>query len=139
MKMTNNSASAGNLQQSSSLECDIAMNVKRSTNVHSADDSMQISPFDCNYLRSDKCNPNEQNSLLGSINVGVESSPAIVSKTTQLGFVKANASLSSSTNTPRLSTGIINSIRSTGSSLQSTSAPISPSLSSVATSASEVS
>ncbi|KAH8283230.1 hypothetical protein KR054_003405 [Drosophila jambulina] len=139
IKMTNNSASAGNLQQTSSIECDIAMNAKHSTNGHSADDSMQISPFDCNYLRSDKCNPNKPNDLLGSItnNAGGEPSPATVSKTNQLGFVKANSSLVSTTNVPRLSSGTINSIRSTGSSLQSTSAPISPSLSSVATSASE--
>nr|XP_017022585.2 microphthalmia-associated transcription factor isoform X1 [Drosophila kikkawai] len=140
MKMANNSASAGNLQQPSSLECDIAMNVKHSSNGHSADDSMQISPFGCNYLRSDKCNPNEQNCSLGSINNNTtgESSPAIVSKTNQMGLVKANSSIASSTNAVRLSSGIINSIRSTGSSLQSTSAPISPSLSSVATSASEL-
>ncbi|KAH8236297.1 hypothetical protein KR032_000895 [Drosophila birchii] len=139
IKMTNNSASAGNLQQSSSLECDIPMNVKHSTNGHSADDSMQISPYGCNYLPSDKCNSNETNVSLGSINnnAGEESSPAILSKTNQLGFVKLNSSLGSSTNASRLSSGIINSIRSTGSSLQSTSAPISPSLSSVATSASE--
>ncbi|KAH8255071.1 hypothetical protein KR038_004197 [Drosophila bunnanda] len=140
MKMTNNSAPAGNLQQTSSLECDIAMNVvKHSTNGHSADDAMQISPFGCNYLRSDKCNPNEPNNLLGSINNNAsgESIPAIVSKTNQLGFVKATSSLGSFTNAPRLSSGNSNSIRSTGSSLQSTSAPISPSLSSVATSASE--
>ncbi|KAH8360930.1 hypothetical protein KR200_007221 [Drosophila serrata] len=129
MKMTNNSASADNLQQTSSLECDIAMNVKHSTNELSADDAMQISPFGSNYLRSDKCNPNEANNLFGSINNNAngESIPPIVNKTNQFGFAKA----------PRLSSGNMNSIRSAGSSLQSTSAPISPSLSSVATSASE--
>ncbi|KAH8342770.1 hypothetical protein KR084_012372 [Drosophila pseudotakahashii] len=138
MKMANNSASTGNLQSSSldkghplertnSYGYDTAISAKRSMQ---SDDSMPISTFENSFSRNDNLNPNER------INQ-VSGESAMAQKTNQLGFAKANSSQSSSTTRP--SSGMVNSIRisSTASSLQSTSAPISPSLSSVATSASE--
>ncbi|XP_037724569.1 microphthalmia-associated transcription factor isoform X2 [Drosophila subpulchrella] len=135
IKMANNSASTGNLQSSSldkglplertnSFGCDTTVSAKR--NMHS-DDPMPISTFGTSFSRSDNINPNIDQ---------VSGESAMAQKTNQLGFAKANSSLSSTT---RTSSGMMNSIRisSTASSLQSTSAPISPSLSSVATSASE--
>ncbi|XP_017110490.2 uncharacterized protein LOC108134617 isoform X1 [Drosophila elegans] len=146
MKLANNSASTGNLQSSSlekgvslplertnSFGCDTAVTAKRPNH---SDDSMPISFFGGNFPRSDNLNSNDP-SLLGRINhVSAESASA--QKNIHLGFVKTNSNLSSSTT--RTSSGMINSIRlsSTASSSQSTSAPISPSLSSVATSASEL-
>ncbi|XP_016971375.1 uncharacterized protein LOC108038990 isoform X2 [Drosophila rhopaloa] len=145
MKLTNNSASTGNLQSSSleksvsvplgrtnSFACDTAATAKIS--MHS-DDIMTISHFGDNFQGSDNINPNDP-ILLGRINQ-ISGESVVSQKNTQLGFAKANSSQSSSA--MRASSGIINSIRlcSTTSSLQSTSAPISPSLSSVATSASE--
>ncbi|XP_043947156.1 microphthalmia-associated transcription factor isoform X2 [Drosophila biarmipes] len=136
IKMANNSASTGNLQSASidkslpsertnSFGCDTANSAKR--NMHS-DDPMPISSFGTTFSRSDNLNPNIDQ---------VSGESAMSQKNNQLGFVKAHSGQNSST---RPSAGMINSIRisSTASSLQSTSAPISPSLSSVATSASEL-
>ncbi|XP_017002765.2 microphthalmia-associated transcription factor isoform X2 [Drosophila takahashii] len=138
IKMANNSASTGNLQSSSldkglqlertnSYGCDTAVSAKRS--MHS-EDSMPNSTFGNSFSRNDNLNTTER------VNQVSGESP-MAQKTNQLGYVKTNSSLSSSTT--RTSSGMVNSIRisSTASSLQSTSAPISPSLSSVATSASE--
>ncbi|XP_026839131.1 transcription factor EC isoform X2 [Drosophila erecta] len=144
IKLANNSAPTGNLQ-SSSLEksicdplertngfvCDTAVSAKR---IMPSDDAMPISPFGGSFVRCDDINPNES-TILRRSNQG-SGEPENAHKNTQLGLVKANSSLSST----RSSSGIVNSIRisSTASSLQSTSAPISPSLSSVATSVSEL-
>ncbi|XP_043063552.1 microphthalmia-associated transcription factor isoform X1 [Drosophila ficusphila] len=145
IKMANISASTGNLQSSSleksntlplertnSFGCDTGISEKTSVQ---SDDLMRISPFGGSFLRTENIHPKDQISLRGIDQVSTES--ATEQKTTQMGFVKNNSLNSSIT---RTSPGMMNSIRisSTTSSLQSTSAPISPSLSSVATSASEL-
>ncbi|XP_017062747.2 uncharacterized protein LOC108102358 isoform X4 [Drosophila eugracilis] len=146
VKMENNSSAMINLQGSSlekgiclpsertnSFGSDTAVIAKRSM---SSNDSMANSPFSGTFPRNDNLNPNESISLAHGNEVSGES--AIAQKTNQLGYVKSNSNLNVSTT--RTSSGMINSIKisSTASSLQSTSAPISPSLSSVATSASEL-
>ncbi|XP_043657332.1 microphthalmia-associated transcription factor isoform X1 [Drosophila teissieri] len=144
IKLANNSASTGNLQSSSfqkgicdPLErtdrfvCERAVSAKR---IMPSDDAMPISPFGGSFVKCDDIDPNES-TILGRNNQR-SGDPENAHKTTQLGFAKANSSLSST----RSSSGIVNSIRisSTASSLQSNSAPISPSISSVATSVSEL-
>ncbi|XP_032579968.1 microphthalmia-associated transcription factor isoform X4 [Drosophila sechellia] len=144
IKLANNSVSTVNLQNSSlqkdicdPLErtnrfgCDSAVSAKR---IMPSDDAMPISPFGGSFVRCDDINPIEP-TILGPNNHG-SGEPENAHRTAQLGLIKANSSLSST----RSSSGIVNSIRisSTSSSLQSTSAPISPSVSSVATSVSEL-
>ncbi|KAH8414971.1 hypothetical protein KR009_006193 [Drosophila setifemur] len=145
MKAANTSASTGNLQsvslenrcqsmdRTNSYGCDTTVNIKRPM---ISDDSMQISPFGGSFSISENCNPAEKTSL-GSITQAPAENPEILPKS-QLSFVKTNSGLSSSI-AKRTSLAMINSMRiaSTASSLHSTSAPLSPSISSVATSASE--
>ncbi|KRK05015.1 uncharacterized protein Dyak_GE14571, isoform E [Drosophila yakuba] len=122
IKLANNSASTGNLQSSS---------LQKGT----CDPLERTDRFECeSFVRCDDIDPNESTILGGNNQCSGE--PENAHKTTQLGFVKANSGLSST----RSSSGIVNSIRisSAASSLQSNSAPISPSLSSVATSLSEL-
>ncbi|XP_017155616.1 microphthalmia-associated transcription factor isoform X1 [Drosophila miranda] len=143
-KAANTSVSTGNLHNSSlvnscppiersnSYRCEITSSGKRT--MHS-DESMQISPFAASFLRTGNCNDHVSSR---SINPqSSEESTEIVNKTQ--GYVKRNSSLNSSITTRTVS-GIINTMptSSTTSSLHSISAPISPSLSSVATSASEI-
>ncbi|XP_017088573.1 microphthalmia-associated transcription factor isoform X1 [Drosophila bipectinata] len=102
-----------------------------------SNDSMKISPFGGCFSTNDSSNISEPLSL-GNITQGPDESP-VVNPKTHLSLVKTNSCLNSSINN-RVSSGINNSSRisSTASSLQSNSAPLSPSLSSVATSASEL-
>ncbi|XP_032579971.1 microphthalmia-associated transcription factor isoform X8 [Drosophila sechellia] len=118
------------LERTNRFGCDSAVSAKR---IMPSDDAMPISPFGGSFVRCDDINPIEP-TILGPNNHG-SGEPENAHRTAQLGLIKANSSLSST----RSSSGIVNSIRisSTSSSLQSTSAPISPSVSSVATSVSE--
>ncbi|KMZ07416.1 microphthalmia-associated transcription factor isoform X4 [Drosophila simulans] len=119
------------LERTNRFGCDSAVSAKR---IMPSDDAMPISPFGGSFVRCDDINPIEP-TILGPNNHG-SGEPENAHRTAQLGLIKANSSLSST----RSSSGIVNSIRisSTSSSLQSTSAPISPSVSSVATSVSEL-
>ncbi|KAH8269813.1 hypothetical protein KR018_012105 [Drosophila ironensis] len=144
IKTTTNSASTGNLTNSSIENTSLSVEQKNSFGCETAqinrlletDDSMQIPSFGENFSRSESYNAPEQISL-GIISQGSAESLSVIPKT-HLSFVKSNSCLSSLVS-KRAPTGIINSSRisSTTSSLQSTSAPLSPSISSVATSASE--
>ncbi|KAH8316846.1 hypothetical protein KR074_003448, partial [Drosophila pseudoananassae] len=101
-----------------------------------SNDSIKISSFGGCFSTNDSSNISEPLSL-GNITQGPDES-LVINPKTHLNYVKTNSCVNSSINN-RVSSGTNNSSRisSTPSSLQSNSAPLSPSLSSVATSASE--